>query len=67
MQAAHDVCLMGELAASERTKAHWTVLLKSAGFRVVRIWNDGRGIESVIEAVLDGDEVMKETGDTSEE
>lgn len=52
MQAAHDLCLMGLLAASERTEAAWTKLLVSAGFKVVKVWKDTRGIESVIEAEL---------------
>lgn len=53
MQAAHDVCLLGLLAARERTEADWRRLLGTAGFAVVRLWRDARGIESVIEAELE--------------
>lgn len=52
MQATHDLCLMGLLAAVERTEADWIKLLHNAGFKVVKVWKDTRGIESVIEAEL---------------
>lgn len=52
MQATHDLCLMGLLAAVERTEADWRKLLENAGFRVINVWKDTRGIESVIEAEL---------------
>lgn len=52
MQAAHDVMLMGLLAARERTEADWLQLLSGAGFEVLRVWRDEKGVESVIEAGL---------------
>lgn len=52
MQATHDLCLMGLLAARERTKEDWTKLLDTAGFQVIKIWEDTRGVENVIEAEL---------------
>lgn len=52
MQATHDLCLMGLLAAVERTEADWRKLLETAGFRIINVWKDTRGIESVIEAEL---------------
>lgn len=52
MQATHDLCLMGLLSAVERTEADWRRLLENAGFRIINVWKDTRGIESVIEAEL---------------
>ncbi|CAN8097784.1 unnamed protein product [Discula destructiva] len=52
MQATHDICLMGLLSARERTEEDWTRLLEAGGFRVLKVWKDTRGIESVIEAEL---------------
>ncbi|KUI55027.1 Demethylsterigmatocystin 6-O-methyltransferase [Cytospora mali] len=55
MQATHDLCLMGLLAAGERTEADWRKLLEDVGFRIINVWKDTRGIESVIEAELADD------------
>lgn len=52
MQATHDLCLMGLLSARERTEKDWRALLGGAGFKVLKVWKDTRGIESVIEAEL---------------
>ncbi|ROW05745.1 hypothetical protein VMCG_05180 [Cytospora schulzeri] len=52
MQATHDVGLMALLAAGERTEADWRKLLDNAGFKIIKVWKDTRGIESVIEAEL---------------
>lgn len=55
MQVTHDLCLMGLLAAIERTQDDWTKLLENAGFKIIKVWKDIRGIESVIEAELKDD------------
>lgn len=60
MQAAHDICLMGLLAARERTEEDWKRLLDTAGFEIVRLWKDTRGIESVIEAELKVDDGLND-------
>lgn len=52
MQAAHDVCLLGLLAARERTQDDWARLLLAGGFEVIKVVRDAQGIESVIEAQL---------------
>ncbi|ROW15289.1 hypothetical protein VPNG_02994 [Cytospora leucostoma] len=52
MQATHDLCLMGLLAAIERTEDEWKRLLENAGFKVIQFWKDTKGIETVIEAEL---------------
>jgi hypothetical protein len=52
-QAAVDVLMMTVLAGCERTEAAWTKLLNTAGFKIVKVWPDTRGIECVIEAELD--------------
>jgi fumagillin biosynthesis methyltransferase len=67
MQAAHDLCLMSLLSAVERTEAAWRQLLSTAGFRVVRVWNDTRGIESVIEAELADNEPDEVESNVSDE
>ncbi|KAJ7368108.1 S-adenosyl-L-methionine-dependent methyltransferase [Mycena albidolilacea] len=52
-QATIDVLMMTLLAGGERTEATWTKLLNTAGFKIVKVWPDARGIECVIEAELD--------------
>ncbi|CAJ2504966.1 Uu.00g123600.m01.CDS01 [Anthostomella pinea] len=51
-QATMDVEMMAIVSAYERTEAMWTSLLNDAGFEIIKIWADGRGNESVIEAEL---------------
>ncbi|KAK8109240.1 hypothetical protein PG984_015041 [Apiospora sp. TS-2023a] len=51
-QTTMDVNMMAILSAYERSDAMWTELLTNAGLRVVKIWRDGRGNESLIEAEL---------------
>ncbi|KAK7960380.1 O-methyltransferase [Apiospora saccharicola] len=51
-QTTMDVNMMAILSAYERSDAMWTELLANAGLRVIKIWRDGRGNESLIEAEL---------------
>lgn len=50
-QAALD-CLVVQASANERTEAVWREVIHKAGLKLVRIWPDGRGYESIIEAEL---------------
>jgi hypothetical protein len=50
-QTALD-CFMLQLAGKERTEAMWNKVITEAGMKVVKIWPDGRGYESLIEAEL---------------
>ena len=50
-QAALD-CLVMQASANERTEAVWKKVLKDAGLKLVNIWPDGRGYESLVEAEL---------------
>lgn len=50
-QAALD-CLVLQASANERTEAVWNKVIEEAGLKLVKIWPDGRGYESVIEAEL---------------
>ncbi|KAL4902301.1 hypothetical protein BDW74DRAFT_62771 [Aspergillus multicolor] len=54
-QTTMDVNMMSLLSAAERTQGAWEVLLKNAGFRVVRFWPDPQQYEMVIEAEVDAD------------
>lgn len=48
--SALDLLMMSFHAARERTEAEWYRLLEEvAGFRIVKIWDGGRGNESLIE------------------
>ncbi|KAI0189065.1 putative O-methyltransferase [Astrocystis sublimbata] len=51
-QTAMDTQLMALCSSYERTEPMWTSLLQAAGLKIVKIWPDGRGHESVIEAEL---------------
>ncbi|KAM0261377.1 hypothetical protein ACHAQJ_002228 [Trichoderma viride] len=50
-QTALD-CFMLQLSGKERTEAVWEKVINEAGMKVVKIWPDGRGYESLIEAEL---------------
>ena len=50
-QAALD-CLVMQASANERTEAMWHKVIREAGLKLVKIWPDGRGYESLIEAEL---------------
>lgn len=47
-----DVLMMTLLASQERTAAQWQQLVESAGLKVVKIWTDLKGAESLIECEL---------------
>lgn len=50
-QAALD-CLVMQASANERTEAVWNKVLAEAGLKLLKLWPDGRGYESLIEAEL---------------
>ncbi|KAL8919495.1 MAG: hypothetical protein Q9208_006780 [Pyrenodesmia sp. 3 TL-2023] len=50
--ATLDIQMMGLHAGMERSEKQWRTLLDSAGLKVVKIWQDVRGGEGVIEATL---------------
>ena len=47
-----DMMMMSLFASKERTEADWRPLLEGAGLRIMKIWNHGEGVESVIECEL---------------
>lgn len=50
---ALDMMMLTLLAAKERTRAQWYHLLEErAGFKIVKIWDVGNGVESLIECQL---------------
>ncbi|KAI1756990.1 putative O-methyltransferase [Xylaria castorea] len=51
-QTVMDTQCMALGSAYERTEPMWTSLLQEAGLKIVKIWPDGRGYESLIEAEL---------------
>ena len=51
-QATMDVEMMTLLSGLERTAGAWKSLLGEAGFNVIKLWPDGRGLETLIEAEL---------------
>ena len=51
-QATMDVEMMTLLSGLERTAAGWTKLLEDSGFAIIKLWPDGRGLETLIEAEL---------------
>lgn len=47
---ALDMMMLALFASRERTRAQWTHLLEGlAGFKIVKFWDVGNGVESVIE------------------
>lgn len=52
-----DWFMMALVATAERTETEWTALLRSAGLKVVGIWTTDLAVESLIEAVLEGDDI----------
>lgn len=50
--ATLDIQMMGLHAGMERSEKQWRTLLDSAGLKVVKIWQDVKGGEGVIEATL---------------
>lgn len=51
-QTVMDMQVMALGSAYERTEPMWASLLQAAGLKIVKIWPDGRGYESVVEAEL---------------
>ncbi|KAI0026143.1 S-adenosyl-L-methionine-dependent methyltransferase [Xylariomycetidae sp. FL0641] len=52
VQATMDVEMMSVVAAYERSERTWRSLVGDAGLKIIEIWPDGRGNESLIEAEL---------------
>lgn len=50
--ATLDMQMMGLHAGMERSERQWRTLLDFAGLRVIKIWQDVKGGEAVIEAML---------------
>lgn len=50
--ATLDIQMMGLHAGMERSERQWRTLLDFAGLRVIKIWQDVKGGEAVIEAML---------------
>ena len=51
-QAAVDINMYFLPEGIERTAGQWKVLLEHAGLQIIKIWSDGSGMESIIEAEL---------------
>lgn len=51
---AYDMTMMGMVAGGERREADWQKLLKSAGYKIVKIWTSPQAIQGIIEAELEG-------------
>lgn len=50
---ALDMVMLAGFSAKERTEADWRHLIeKLAGLKIVKIWNGGKGVESLIEVEL---------------
>jgi fumagillin biosynthesis methyltransferase len=48
--AASDMLMMLVLTGVERTRSQWKELLGSVGLKIVKVWPNRRGQQSVIEA-----------------
>ncbi|KAL8708122.1 MAG: hypothetical protein Q9220_006976 [cf. Caloplaca sp. 1 TL-2023] len=51
--ATLDIQMMGLHAGMERSESQWRSLLEAAGLKIVRVWQEVRGGEGVIEAMLE--------------
>ena len=51
-QASVDMTMYFMPEGIERTAGQWKELLESVGLQIIKIWSDGSGMESVIEAEL---------------
>ena len=51
-QASVDMTMYFMPEGIERTADQWKELLEHVGLQIVKIWSDGSGMESVIEAEL---------------
>ncbi|KAI0408341.1 putative O-methyltransferase [Xylaria palmicola] len=52
IQATMDVEMMAALSAYERTESMWRKLISDSGLKVIKIWQDGRKNECLVEAEL---------------
>ncbi|KAI0514947.1 putative O-methyltransferase [Xylaria bambusicola] len=52
IQSTMDVEMMSLCSAYERTEGMWTKVITDAGLKIIKIWQDGRGNEGLIEAEL---------------
>ncbi|KAI0813092.1 hypothetical protein GGR55DRAFT_639219 [Xylaria sp. FL0064] len=52
IQATMDVEMMSNVSAGARMEAMWIKLINEVGLKIIKIWNDGRGNEGLIEAKL---------------
>ncbi|KAJ0108716.1 hypothetical protein J7T55_011206 [Diaporthe amygdali] len=50
---AYDLTMMVMVAGEERSETHWKALLKSAGYRMIKIWSSPLAVQRIIEAELD--------------
>ncbi|RYP62759.1 hypothetical protein DL770_009540 [Monosporascus sp. CRB-9-2] len=50
---AYDLTMMVMVAGGERSESSWRVLLKSAGYKVVKIWSSPLAVQKIIEAELE--------------
>jgi hypothetical protein len=51
--SALDIVMMTLFSSRERTERDWYNLLETrAGFRIVKIWYGGKGVESIVECEL---------------
>ncbi|RYP72849.1 hypothetical protein DL769_004364 [Monosporascus sp. CRB-8-3] len=51
---AYDLTMMVMVAGGERTESDWRTLLKSAGYKIVKIWESPLAVQKIIEAELEG-------------
>lgn len=51
-QTTMDMAIMLMLAAHERAQKDWEKLLSDAGFKIVKLWPDPRGYETLMEVEL---------------
>ncbi|KAK4691124.1 hypothetical protein P7C71_g5810, partial [Lecanoromycetidae sp. Uapishka_2] len=51
LPALLDIQMMAVLSGMERTESQWKELLDSVGLRISKIWNSGKEVEGLIEAV----------------
>ena len=51
-QASVDMTMYFVPGGIERTAGQWKDLLECEGLQIIKIWSDGSGMESVIEAEL---------------
>lgn len=50
---AYDLTMMVMVAGVERSEAHWSTLLKSAGYKFLRVWTSPLAVQGIVEAELE--------------